>query len=285
MTSSGRRKTHGLATEKSTGRGTAPSVAKNMGYRRKKHHQRRKHTLPMQKTWPAVAKNMPSHQDRRKKHPPPLQKTPPTGTVAKNTKTSQRRKKHELPTQKTRNPYSSCTDIWSFEKSDPPNAENEMESLLGTLSMTQSWKHGAKTELHECQRVHYYCYAVSGCISQMQHIVFRLENPRMYPAHHLKLSLSGPHRCTTSSAAWLWSRFLNGSYRAYPEVLIIHLPSWHSLCPSQSWDLKALFHLKQATTTWINSLPLNSTGQMRRFWVSWHVVLSFCFSGNAGRET
>ena len=104
MTSSGRRKTHGLATEKSTGRGTAPSVAKNMGYRRKKHHQRRKHTLPMQKTWPAVAKNMPSHQDRRKKHPPPLQKTPPTGTVAKNTKTSQRRKKHELPTQKTRNP-------------------------------------------------------------------------------------------------------------------------------------------------------------------------------------
>lgn len=113
-------------------------------------------------------------------------------------------------------------------------------------------------------------------ISQMQHIVFRLENPRMYPAHHLKLSLSGPHRCTTSSAAWLWSRFLNGSYRAYPEVLIIHLPSWHSLCPSQSWDLKALFHLKQATTTWINSLPLNSTGQMRRFWVSWHVVLSFC---------
>lgn len=38
-------------------------------------------------------------------------------------------------------------------------------------------------------------------ISQMQHIVFRLENPRMYPAHHLKLSLSGPHRCTTSSAA------------------------------------------------------------------------------------
>ena len=104
MTSSGRRKKHGLATEKSTGRGTAPTVAKNMGYRRKKHHRRRKHTLPMQKTWPAVAKNMPSHQDRRKKHPPPLQKTPPTGTVAKNTKTSHRRKKHELPTQKTRNP-------------------------------------------------------------------------------------------------------------------------------------------------------------------------------------
>ena len=76
-----------------------------MGYRRKKHHRRRKHTLPMQKTWPAVAKNMPSHQDRRKKHPPPLQKTPPTATVAKNTKTSHRRKKHELPTQKTRNPY------------------------------------------------------------------------------------------------------------------------------------------------------------------------------------
>ena len=75
-----------------------------MGYRRKKHHRRRKHTLPMQNTWPAVAKNMPSHQDRRKKHPPPLQKTPPTGTVAKNTKTSHRRKKHELPTQKTRNP-------------------------------------------------------------------------------------------------------------------------------------------------------------------------------------
>ena len=100
MTSSGRRKKHGLPTEKSTGRGTAPTVAKNMGYRRKKHHRRRKHTLPMQKTWPAVAKNMPSHQDRRKKHPPPLQKTPPTGTVAKNTKTSHRRKKHELPTQK-----------------------------------------------------------------------------------------------------------------------------------------------------------------------------------------
>ena len=104
MTSSGRRKKHGLPTEKSTGRGTAPTVAKNMGYRRKKHHRRRKHTLPMQKTWPAVAKNMPSHQDRRKKHPPPLQKTPPTGTVAKNTRTSHRRKKHELPTQKTRNP-------------------------------------------------------------------------------------------------------------------------------------------------------------------------------------
>ena len=104
MTSSGRRKKHGLPTEKSTGRGTAPTVPKNMGYRRKKHHRRRKHTLPMQKTWPAVAKNMPSHQDRRKKHPPPLQKTPPTATVAKNTKTSHRRKKHELPTQKTRNP-------------------------------------------------------------------------------------------------------------------------------------------------------------------------------------
>ena len=58
----------------------------------------------MQKTWLAVAKNMPSHQDRRKKHPPPLQKTLPTATVAKNTKTSHRRKKHELPTQKTRNP-------------------------------------------------------------------------------------------------------------------------------------------------------------------------------------
>ena len=105
MTSSGRRKKHGLPTEKSTGRGTAPTVAKNLGYRRKKHHRRRKHTLPMQKTWPAVAKNMPSHQDRRKKHPPPLQKTPPTATVAKNTKTSHRRKKHELPTQKTRNPF------------------------------------------------------------------------------------------------------------------------------------------------------------------------------------
>ena len=104
MTSSGRRKKHGLPTEKSTGRGTAPTVAKNMGYRRKKHRRRRKHTLPMQKTWPAVAKNMPSHQDRRKKHPQPLQKTPPTATVAKNTKTSHRRKKHELPTQKTRNP-------------------------------------------------------------------------------------------------------------------------------------------------------------------------------------
>ena len=104
MTSSGRRKKHGLATEKRPGGGTAPIVAKNMGYRRKKHHRRRKHTLPMQNTWPAVAKNMPSHQDRRKKHPPPLQKTPPTGTVAKNTKTSHRRKKHELPTQKTRNP-------------------------------------------------------------------------------------------------------------------------------------------------------------------------------------
>ena len=100
MTSSGRRKKHGLPTEKSTGRGTAPTVAKNMGYRRKKHHRRRKHTLPMQKTWPAVAKNMPSHQDRRKKHPPPLQKTPPTATVAKNTKTSHRRKKHELRRKK-----------------------------------------------------------------------------------------------------------------------------------------------------------------------------------------
>ena len=105
MTSSGRRKKHGLPTEKSTGGGTAPTVAKNMGYRRKKHRRRRKHTLPMQKTWPAVAKNMPSHQDRRKKHPQPLQKTPPTATVAKNTKTSHRRKKHELPTQKTRNPF------------------------------------------------------------------------------------------------------------------------------------------------------------------------------------
>ena len=51
---------------------------------------------------------MPSHQDRRQKHPPPLQKTPPTGTVAKNTKTSHRRKKHELPTQKTRNPIYEC---------------------------------------------------------------------------------------------------------------------------------------------------------------------------------
>ena len=115
MTSSGRRKKHGLPTEKSTGRGTAPTVAKNMGYRRKKHHRRRKHTLPMQKTWPAVAKNMPSHQDRRKKHPPPLQKTPPTGTVAKNTKTSHRRKKHELPTQKTRNPF--FLPIWGSDQS------------------------------------------------------------------------------------------------------------------------------------------------------------------------
>ena len=115
MTSSGRRKKHGLPTptEKSTGRGTAPTVAKNMGYRRKKHHRLRKHTLPMQKTWPAVAKNMPSHQDRRKKHPRPLQKTPPTGTVAKNTKTSHRRKKHELPTQKTRNPISTTVEGFS----------------------------------------------------------------------------------------------------------------------------------------------------------------------------
>ena len=108
MTSSALRKKHGLPTEKTTGRGTPPTVAKNMGYRRKKHHRRRKHTLPMQKTWPTVAKNIPSHQDRRKKHLPPLQKHLPRepsqktrklATVAKNM--SYRRKKHATPTKES----------------------------------------------------------------------------------------------------------------------------------------------------------------------------------------
>ena len=94
MTSSGRRKKHGLATEKSTGRGTAPTVAKNMGYRRKKHHQCKKHGLPSQKTCPptrTVAKNT---RHRCKKHLPrePSQKTRKLATVAKNM--SYRRKKH-----------------------------------------------------------------------------------------------------------------------------------------------------------------------------------------------
>ena len=85
-------------------RGIAPTIAKNMGYRRKKHHRRKntpyqckKHDQPSQKTCPptrTVAKNT---RRRCKKHLPrePSQKTQELATVAKNM--SYRRKKHATP--------------------------------------------------------------------------------------------------------------------------------------------------------------------------------------------
>ena len=104
MTSPGRRKKHGLATEKRPGGGLRQ---------------------PSQKTWVTVAKNTTDAENtpyRCKKHGRPSQKTcPPTRTVAKNTrhrckkrlpqepwqktrKLASVAKNHELPTQKTRNP-------------------------------------------------------------------------------------------------------------------------------------------------------------------------------------
>ena len=139
------------------------------------------------------------------------------------------------------------------------------------------WKHGAKTELHECHVcplllccIRMYQPNAAHCFSPWKPKDVPCTSPQTVPLRPTSLYYLFSSLTLISVFEWI----IQGIPRSL--CLIIHLPSWHSLCPSQSWDLKALFHLKQATTTWINSLPLNSTGQMRRFWVSWHVVLSFC---------
>ena len=101
MTSPGRRKKHGLATEKRPGGGlrqpsqkTWVTVAKNTTDAENTPYRCKKHGRPSQKTCPptrTVAKNA---RHRCKKHLPqePWQKTRKLATVAKNM--SYRRKKH-----------------------------------------------------------------------------------------------------------------------------------------------------------------------------------------------
>ena len=112
MTSPGRRKKHGLATEKRPGGGlrqpsqkTWVTVAKNTTDAENTPYRCKKHGRPSQKTCPptrTVAKNA---RHRCKKHLPqePWQKTRKLATVAKNM--SYRRKKHatqNLPPPKTK---------------------------------------------------------------------------------------------------------------------------------------------------------------------------------------